>query len=136
MVSEPSQADVAIIRIKAPFEPRKGSLSEFFRAGSLEFPTAEIDRLRAVCDAAPTVIDIYLDRPAVITPLVESAAAVIANFGCSDVALLDVLFGDAQSKGRLPFDIPRSMAAVVANKPDVPFDTVDPLFHFGHGLSC
>jgi beta-glucosidase len=34
----------------------------------------------------------------------------------------------------LPFDLPSSMAAVVASRPDVPFDTADPLFRFGHGL--
>jgi beta-glucosidase len=27
------------------------------------------------------------------------------------------------------------MAAVVASRSDVPFDTADPLFRFGHGLS-
>ena len=27
------------------------------------------------------------------------------------------------------------MAAVEASRPDVPFDTADPLFRFGHGLS-
>ena len=43
--------------------------------------------------------------------------------------------GGAKPKGRLPFDVPRSMSAVEQNLPDVPFDTVDPLFHFGHGLS-
>jgi beta-glucosidase len=26
------------------------------------------------------------------------------------------------------------MTAVEANRPDVPFDTADPLFRFGHGL--
>jgi beta-glucosidase len=26
------------------------------------------------------------------------------------------------------------MAAVEASRPDVPFDTADPLFRFGHGL--
>lgn len=47
---------------------------------------------------------------------------------------LDVLAGKAEPKGALPFDLPRSMAAVVANRPDVPFDTADPLFRFGDGL--
>ncbi|MGW9631547.1 hypothetical protein ACWGST_12665 [Agromyces sp. NPDC055520] len=28
-----------------------------------------------------------------------------------------------------------SMAAIEASRPDVPFDTADPLFRFGHGLS-
>jgi beta-glucosidase len=135
VASDPAHADVAILRVKAPYEPRAGSISQYFRAGSLEFSASELNRLRTVCDAVPTVIDIYLDRPAVIGPLVQSAAAVIANYGASDVAVLDVLFGAEQPNGRLPFDIPRSIRSVVESKTDVPFDTVDPLFRFGHGLS-
>ncbi|HEY0185966.1 MAG TPA: hypothetical protein VGC67_00620 [Cellulomonas sp.] len=38
------------------------------------------------------------------------------------------------SRGRLPFDIPRSMDAVRASRPDVPRDTVDPVFRAGAGL--
>ena len=53
----------------------------------------------------------------------------------SPEALLDVLTGAAPAQGRLPFDIPRSMAAVEAARPDVPFDTENPLFRFGHGLT-
>ncbi len=35
----------------------------------------------------------------------------------------------------MPFDIPASMAAVEASRPDVPFDTDNPTFGFGDGLS-
>jgi beta-glucosidase len=66
---------------------------------------------------------------------VEAAHAVAANWGVSAAALLDVLSGTVPAQGRLPFDVPRSMAAVEASRPDVPFDTEDPLFRFGHGLS-
>lgn len=45
-----------------------------------------------------------------------------------------VLTVAASPQGSLPFDLPASMAAVEANRPDVPFDTSDPLFRFGHGL--
>jgi hypothetical protein len=34
----------------------------------------------------------------------------------------------------LPFDLPRSDEAVEASKEDVPFDTENPVFKFGHGL--
>ncbi|MFI1148580.1 MULTISPECIES: hypothetical protein [Streptomyces] len=44
-------------------------------------------------------------------------------------------FGRAAAEGRLPFELPRSMAAVEASRPDVPNDTVDPVFPYGHGLS-
>ena len=62
------------------------------------------------------------------------AAALLCSYGSSDEAFLDVIFGVAQPEGSLPFDLPRSMAAVVASRSDVPFDTVDPIFRFGHGL--
>ena len=46
-----------------------------------------------------------------------------------------MLFGASAPRGRLPFDLPsiawrRSRPAA----PDVPFDTAEPLFRFGHGL--
>ena len=83
----------------------------------------------------PTVVDVFLDRLAILQPLVEAAAAVTANRGAKAGPLLDVLTGTARATGKLPFDVPRSMAAVEASRPDVPFDTADPLFRFGHGLS-
>ena len=69
-----------------------------------------------------------------ITPFAGDVAAIVANYGASARALLDVLLGDARPEGSLPFDLPSSMAAVEANRPDVPFDTADSLFRFGHGL--
>ncbi|MFI6039504.1 hypothetical protein ACIBBD_36345 [Streptomyces sp. NPDC051315] len=58
------------------------------------------------------------------------------SFGAfsSGLALLDVAFGRARAEGRLPFEPPRSMAAVEASRPDVPNDTRDPVFPYGHGV--
>jgi len=42
--------------------------------------------------------------------------------------------GRFSPQGSLPFDLPRSMRAVEESRPDVPFDTADPLFRFGDGL--
>jgi hypothetical protein len=36
--------------------------------------------------------------------------------------------------GKLPFDLPRSNAAVAESRADVPFDTKEPVYRFGHGL--
>jgi beta-glucosidase len=134
VVSSPEDADVAILRTTAPWTPGDGGFDIFFHNGSLAFPTDEVARLQAIMAAVPTVVDIHLDRPAILTELVEPAAAIIANFGASDEAVLAVLFGDSTPKGSLPFDLPRSMAAVEASHEDAPFDTLDPLFRFGHGL--
>ncbi len=84
--------------------------------------------------ACPLVVDVTLDRPAVLTPLLPVAAAVVASYGTSDDALLEALTGGIVPRGRLPFDLPRSMDQVRAHPEDVPgYD--DPLFPFGHGLT-
>ncbi|MER6256771.1 glycoside hydrolase family 3 C-terminal domain-containing protein [Streptomyces sp. NPDC001584] len=61
-------------------------------------------------------------------------ARLAADFGASDTALLDVLFGRVAAAGRLPFELPRSMASVAAGHEDVPDDSADPLFPYGHGI--
>jgi beta-glucosidase len=62
-------------------------------------------------------------------------AAIIVNYGCAEDCLLDVLFGAAAPQGRLPFELPSSMAAVEASLPDLPSDTAQPLYPYGFGLS-
>ena len=135
VVADPAQADLAILRLQAPYEQRATGFENFFHSGSLDFPQEVIDRVRAVAAVVPTVVDVFLDRPAILGPVADAAGAVVANWGVSPAALLDVLSGAAPATGKLPFDIPRSMAAVEASRPDVPFDTEDPLFRFGHGLA-
>ncbi|KJL21477.1 Periplasmic beta-glucosidase precursor [Microbacterium oxydans] len=135
VVETPAEADLAVIRLQAPFEERATMFENFFHAGSLDFPDDVIAHVREVAAAVPTVVDVLADRPPILTPLAEVAAAITVNWGASGAALLDVLSGTFPARGRLPFDLPRSMAAVEASRPDVPFDTTDPLFRFGHGLS-
>lgn len=135
VVETPGEADLAIIRLQAPFEERATMFENFFHAGSLDFPDDVIAHVGEVAAAVPTVVDVLADRPPILTPLAEVAAAITVNWGASGPALLDVLSGAFPAQGRLPFDLPRSMAAVVASRPDVPFDTADPLFRFGHGLA-
>ncbi|GLY66591.1 glycoside hydrolase family 3 protein [Amycolatopsis taiwanensis] len=134
VVATPQEAHVAIVRLQAPYEQRATMFENFFHAGSLDFPAEQVEELLTLARTVPTVIDVYLDRPAILTPFVDEAMAIVADFGASGRAVLDVLFGDAAPQGSLPIDLPRSMDAVRASRPDVPFDTADPLFGFGHGL--
>lgn len=134
VVGDPSDADVAIVRVSAPYERRGTGFESFFHSGSLDFPDETISHITTLAATVPTVLNVYLDRPAILTPFTDAVAAITADFGASDAAVLDVLFGDAAPRGRLPFELPSSMAAVKANRPDVPSDTADPLFRTGHGL--
>jgi beta-glucosidase len=68
---------------------------------------------------------------------VKSAGALIATFGVSDQAQLDVISGKAKPQGRLPFALPRSTKSVVEQHPDAPgyAETTDgALFRFGYGI--
>jgi beta-glucosidase len=135
LVDDPAAADLAVLRLAAPYEPRPGAFESMFHAGSLAYPDAERDRVLAITRQVPTLVDVHLDRPAVLPEIAAAAAALLVDFGASDDALVDVLTGRAQARGRLPFDLPSSMAAVEASRPDVPFDTADPLFRFGDGIT-
>ncbi|RDW84157.1 glycoside hydrolase family 3 protein [Aspergillus mulundensis] len=136
LVDTPAQADYALLRLNAPYEPRNNTLIEtFFHAGSLEYPEAEKQRQAGIYAAVPTIVDILLDRPAVVPEVAGSAAALLGSYGSSADAFLDVVFGVAKPEGKLPFDLPRSMQAVEDNMEDVPFDTRDPVFRFGFGLA-
>ncbi|HYN65274.1 MAG TPA: glycoside hydrolase family 3 N-terminal domain-containing protein [Ornithinibacter sp.] len=134
-VDRPEDADVALVRLTAPFDPRSDLfLESWFHQGSLDFPPGLVARLRRVADACPLVVDVALDRPAVLTPLLPFTAALVGSYGTGDDALLEALTGAIPPRGRLPFDLPRSMEQVRRHPEDVPgYD--DPLFRFGDGLT-
>ena len=132
----PEDADVALVRMQAPYEPRNGNFIEaLFHAGSLGFAAADIAWLLELMRRVPTVVDIYLDRAAVIPEVADGAAALLASFGATDEALLEIVLGRAAPTGALPFELPSSMESVRRQRPDVPYDSTDPLFPFGYGLA-
>lgn len=136
VVSTPEEADLALIRIATPYEPRNREFLEtFFHAGDLDFKSPEKERILTLLGKVPTIVDLYLERGAVIPEIAAAAAGLIANFGASDEALLDVVFGRFAPTGKLPFEMPSSMEAVRAQAPDLPGDSQDPLFRFGDGLT-
>ena len=135
VVGNPAEADLAIIRKNAHFDPRPGGFEALFHAGSLEYPADEVARIVEICKTVPTIFDIYLDRAAVFPEIAEAAAVVTANFGSNPNAFMDVLQNPKLAKGRLPIELPSSREAILASKSDVPYDTASPTFAYGAGLS-
>jgi beta-glucosidase len=138
VVSDLSQADIAIVRTNAPFETLHPNyvFGAMQHEGALDFRSGdkELEDISRITAAVPTIVTVYLDRPAILTSLRDRATALIANFGVSDDALLDVVTGVAQPGGRLPFELPSSMQEVEKQKSDVPHDTAHPLYRIGFGL--
>lgn len=130
------EAEIAFLRLNCPYEPRTGGFESFFHAGSLAFSEEEQARQAQIFSKVPTcIVDVYLDRPAVIPEVADQATALLVSYGSNEGAFFDVIFGNVHPEGKLPFDLPSSMRAVEKSKSDLPFDTELPLFKYGHGLN-
>lgn len=137
IANSPEEADVAILRINTPWYPVESDnpFAKTFHHGDLDFKGERKQEVLDLLQTAQTIVVIYLDRPAVIPDIVQSASAVIADYGASDRAVAEVLFGIAKPEGRLPFELPSSMETVRTQHADVPGDSESPLFESGFGLA-
>lgn len=93
-----------------------------------------------VGDPTKVVLDVYFRQPFVLDEEsgLREAGAIVATFGISDTARLDVLSGRFAPQGRMPFALPATAAAVAEQLSDVPgyAGTADgALFEYGHGLT-
>jgi beta-glucosidase len=136
VADSPEDAEVAILRISTPWYPVEtdNPFARGFHHGDLDFKGARKSEILDLLQTVPTIVVVYLDRPAVIPEIVAGAIAVVADFGASDRAVADVLFGLAEPGGELPFELPSSMEAVQNQHPDAPSDSANPLFEIGFGL--
>ena len=137
VVATPEEADLAIIRLETPWYPVEtdNPFARGFHHGDLDFKGQAKAEILALLEKAPTIVVLYVDRPAVIPEISAAARALLVEYGASDAAVLDVIFGKASPRGKLPLELPRSMAAVRAQKADLPYDSENPLYPFGFGLS-
>jgi beta-glucosidase len=106
-----------------------------FRQGSLDFPDEEKEEVLKMMRLKPTIIVMNLQRAAVFPEINAQSKAVIADFDSQDDIILDLIFGKFKPTGKLPIELPSSMKAVLEQKEDVPFDSKNPLYSFGFGLS-
>ncbi|EPX64683.1 Beta-hexosaminidase [Cystobacter fuscus DSM 2262] len=138
VVNTPEEADVAIMRTVTPFETLHPQYVFGLRQheGNLAFEEGNADHeaIQRVSAHVPTIVTVYLDRPAILTNVKDKVSALLGNFGVSDSALFDVLTGKASPQGKLPFELPSSMAEVEAGRSDMPHDTAHPLYPLFFGL--
>lgn len=99
----------------------------------------DVNHVTEILSARPTIIAINYTNPWVIEEIDKGkASSIIATFGTTQEALLDIVTGAHKPSGKMPFTTPINQAAVEANKSDVPGHMEGPgygLFAFGHGLT-
>ena len=144
VVDTPEQADVVLLFLNTVFNGNQpaGTDSTFDQMMATRFPDTNLafsDEILAKAasysDVSQLVTLVDLNRPAVLTELKGMSGALVGTFGVSDEAMLDVVFGRHNPVGKLPFELPSSMAEVAAQLEDVPDDTANPLFPYGWGLA-
>ncbi|ERK14005.1 Beta-hexosaminidase [Serratia fonticola AU-P3(3)] len=152
VVATPQEAEIAILRVDTPHQNDPhypfGVSVNFGQLGFDDAETVVLDQKAGTYSGSedyelikqvkalniPTVISVYLDRPAILTNIVDKTDVLLANFGASDEAVLDVITGKSRAQGKLPFELPSSWQAVLDQKEDVAHDSVDPLFPIGAGI--
>lgn len=136
VVSKPQDAKVIIQKLNTPYTPRTQYLIErFFHQGRLDFPEEDKVEILNLMQIKPTITIMTLERAAVIPEIDAASHALIADFNTSNAILLELLTGKFKPSGKLPFELPSSVKAVENQKEDVPYDSVDPLYEFGAGIS-
>jgi beta-glucosidase len=97
-----------------------------------------VQHVNELINSKPTIVAINYSNPWVIEEIDFAKASVLATFGTTQDALLDVVRGAFNPTGKMPFTTPKNMQVVIDNKSDVPGFMEGEgygLFKFGEGLS-
>jgi beta-glucosidase len=136
LVDNPLDADVIISRLTTPYDERSDYILErFFHQGRLYYNEEEKEKIFDLISKKPSLVVVNLERPAILTEINEKSKALMADFGTSDKVLMDLVFGIKNPTAKMPFELPSTWEAVQKQLEDVPYDSENPLYRFGHGLT-
>ncbi|WP_419534417.1 glycoside hydrolase family 3 N-terminal domain-containing protein [Endozoicomonas sp.] len=99
---------------------------------------ADIQAVMNEVGAENTILSIYFRYPFVLDDAsgMKNAGAILATYGVTDPAIMDVVSGQFNPQGKLPISLANNARAIVDQAPDAPgYAEEDTLFPFGHGLS-
>lgn len=88
-----------------------------------------VDRIIDIQKTVPTITAVNRTNPWVLDEIEPNAAALIATFGTKAEAIVDVIRGEFNLTGKLPFALPASMAAGDSEVGDVPSSHQKKILH-------
>ena len=92
----------------------RGKTNRCINEGDLD----NLEEARRRMGEKPVMICMQMHNPTVPTEWEPLADGILIHFGCSMSVLLDILFGRRTAKGKLPYNLPASMAAVEKHAED------------------
>ena len=148
------ETDYAIIRVQVtndggsdrrfgganPDELNFLSFSEMAKSKSWKIKPSlsDIQTIMKTVGADKTILSIDFRQPYVLDEAsgLLNAGGILATFGVSDEAVMDIIMGKFKPTGKLPYALANNSAAVVEQDPDAPgYPAKDTLFPFGFGLN-
>ena len=116
------------------------SFSEMAKSKSWKISPSlsDIQTIMKTVGADKTILSIDFRQPYVLDEAssVLNAAGILATFGVSDAAVMDIIMGKFKPAGKLPFALAKTTSAIVEQDPDAPgYHAKDTLFPFGFGLT-
>ncbi len=100
-----------------------------------------VEQTRRLMGDRPVIVVMDMANPTVMSELDPLVDAVLVGFSVQTQAFLDLIFGEREPSGLLPFEMPASMEAIEAHCEDKPHDIapfVDSdgnVYEFGYGLN-
>ncbi|MBK5278081.1 MAG: glycoside hydrolase family 3 C-terminal domain-containing protein [Bacteroidia bacterium] len=98
----------------------------------------DIQQIMKTVGPEKTILSIDFRQPYVLDENsgLLNAGAILATFGVSDAAILDIVSGKFNPTGKLPYALANKEKAVIDQHPDAPgYPAEDTLFPFGYGLT-
>ena len=144
IVNDHREADYVLLFLNTVFNGNQPSgidrvldnmLSTMFPNMDLNYNQEISAKIEKYSSDSKLIVISDLNRPAILNEANEKSLGLIGTFGVQDRVILETVFGDNNPTGKLPFEMPSSMEEVLDQNPDVPDDTANPIFSFGHGLS-
>lgn len=113
--------------------------------GKTNFASNESDldiilETRKAIGEKPVIVSLNMMNPTIVGEFEEFVDAIIADFGAQTQAIMDIISGNANPSGLLPFNMPANMKTVEKQCEDVPHDMechkdeLGNVYEFAYGL--